>query len=72
MRHLEYIEYTGVTLAGIGFACLSTGFLFTGFMLGVLSCGFLIPYFGNTKQKGLFSLQLYFLVFNILGVINNG
>ena len=65
------LEYMGVFCAAVGFACLSMGFMLWGFGLGIMSCFCLIPYFALTKQNGLFILQVYFLIFNILGVINN-
>jgi hypothetical protein len=66
---MRYIEYIGVILAAVGFACLSLGFMVAGFSLGLLSCFFLIYLFVKTRQTGLFMLQCYFMVFNIIGLI---
>jgi len=65
---LKILEYIGVTLAAIGFACLSLGYLGIGFAIGLFSCAALILYFEETKQKGLLLLQFYFAVFNLIGV----
>ena len=62
-------EYIGVTLAALGFACLSLGYMLVGFGLGTISCFFLIYLFVKTRQRGLFLLQCYFLVFNLIGLI---
>lgn len=68
MKNLEYI---GVILAAIGFTCLSTGFMLGGFILGVISCLFLISFFKYKKLNGLLALQIYFLFANIIGIYNN-
>jgi len=68
-KHLT--EWFGVALAASGFMMLSTGFLLPGFLTGLASCFLLLAYFLHTGQKGLFSLQVFFLFANIIGVINN-
>ena len=78
MTILEYIkilpkplEYIGVGFAAVGFGMLANNMLLFGFVSGTLSCICLIPYFHVMGQKGLFSLQIYFLCANILGMYNN-
>jgi len=68
---MKFYEFFGALLAGIGFGMLSFGFYFTGFILGSLSCIFLIIYFVATKQHSLLTLQAYFSIMNVIGIINN-
>jgi len=68
---MKLLEYIGVFFAAAGFACLSLGFMFAGFLLGFISCAFLILYFNKNKMNGLLCLQFYFLLFNIYGIFNN-
>jgi len=69
--NFKVLEYIGVSLAAVGFSCLSLGYMLEGFILGLLSCGFLIIYFKYFKMDGLLVLQLFFLCANILGIFNN-
>lgn len=66
---MKALEWFGVFFAAVGFALLSLGYLAAGFVLGGISTGLLIPYFGITRQHGLFMLQLYFSVFNLIGLV---
>jgi len=68
---MKVLEYIGVLLAAVGFSCLSVGYLFIGFIVGLLSCGFLIVFFNYNKMNGLLALQVFFLCANILGIFNN-
>jgi len=68
---MKKLEYIGVLLAAIGFACLSLGYLFAGFAIGFFSSIFLIIYFNYYKMNGLMALQFYFIIFNIYGIFNN-
>jgi len=68
---MKAFEYIGVSLAAVGFSCLSLGYMLAGFILGLLSCLFLIIFFKHNKMNGLLSLQLFFLCANILGIYNN-
>jgi len=68
---ISYLEYIGVLLAAIGFTCLSTGYMLVGFILGLISCLFLIVYFYIFNMRGLLALQFYFLCANVYGIFNN-
>lgn len=68
---MKKLEYIGVTLAAIGFLCLSNSLLLAGFIIGLLSCLFLITYFKLSKLNGLLLLQIFFLFANINGIYNN-
>ena len=63
-------EYFGTFLAALGFSLLSFGLYSSGFIVGIVSCFFLIFLFKNTGQRGLFLLQCFFLIANINGVFN--
>lgn len=71
MQKRKLLEYMGTLLAGIGFMCLSVGYMFIGFLLGVISCLFLISFFKVMKLNALLCLQVFFLFANILGMYNN-
>ena len=68
---MRYFEFMGAAMAALGFGLLSTGFLFTGFQVGLLSCLVLIPYFVYRNQYSLLGLQFFFMCANILGMVNN-
>jgi len=66
----KYFEYVGTFLAAIGFGLLSSRHYFGGFIVGIISCLFLLILFKNTRQRGLFLLQSYFLIANTFGAFN--
>jgi len=68
---MKLLEYIGVSLAAVGFSCLSLGYMLAGFILGLLSCLFLIVFFKYNKMNGLLALQMYFFFANIIGIYNN-
>jgi len=68
---MKKFEYIGVTFAAVGFTSLSSGYLLMGFLLGVVSCLFLITYFKLVKMNGLLALQIFFLFANLNGIFNN-
>ena len=68
---MKWVEYIGVFFAAIGFTLLSTGLLYGGFILGVISCLLLISFFKYNKLNGLLMLQIYFLFANLYGIYNN-
>jgi len=71
MLNLKTLEYVGTIFAAIGFTLLSIGLLYGGFILGVISCLFLISFFKIQKLNALLALQCFFLCANILGIYNN-
>lgn len=71
MQKIKLLEYMGTLWAGIGFMCLSVGYMFIGFSLGVISCLFLISFFKIMKLNALLALQIFFLFANIIGIYNN-
>ena len=64
-------EIFGTLLAAAGFLLLSFNMPFHGFTLGIFSCVALIPILKNQKLYALLGLQLFFLIANIIGLINN-
>lgn len=70
-QEMKTLEYIGVFLAAAGFGLLSTGYHLAGFIVGLISCIFLVIYFYKFKQFGLFSLQIYFSFANIIGIFTN-
>jgi len=68
---MKALEYIGVSFAAVGFSCLSMGYLLAGFILGLLSCVFLIAFFKFNKLNGLLALQVFFFFANLNGIYNN-
>lgn len=68
---LKILEYTGTIFAAVGFTLLSVGLLYGGFILGAISCLFLITFFKLQKLNALLGLQVFFLFANLLGIYNN-
>jgi hypothetical protein len=66
-----HYEFFGALLAGLGFGLLGVGYYFSGFILGSISCVFLLIHFYVTGQKSLLTLQAYFAIVNVLGIYNN-
>jgi len=64
------MQFIGSLLAAIGFSCLSFTFYLEGFIIGLLSCLFLVGYFKATGQYSLFFLQLFFSTANLIGIYN--
>jgi len=66
----KYFEYVGTFFAAVGFGLLSSRHYFGGFIVGIISCLFLLILFKKTRQHSLFLLQSYFLIANSFGVWN--
>ena len=64
-------ELIGTIFAAVGFTCLSFGVYGIGFVLGIFSGFFLIPYFYQNKMIPLLTLQGYFAIMNSVGLFNN-
>ena len=64
-------ELLGTVFAASGFTLLSFGRLKYGFMVGLVSCMILIPYFYENNQIYLLTLQCFFATMNIVGIVRN-
>ena len=65
------LELFGTFFAGVGFYSLSETRLKLGFLLGIISCSCLIPFFLINDMYALLGLQIFFLAVNINGLKNN-
>lgn len=68
---MKTLEILGTLLAALGFSLLSFNLLFQGFFIGLLSCFCLLPVLYRSKLFALLGLQIFFLLANINGLLNN-
>ena len=68
---MKWLELVGVIFAAVGFGMLSTGYLLSGFCLGLVSCSLLIPVFYKNKLYLVLTLQAYFATMNSIGIWGN-
>lgn len=68
---MEWLEFIGMAFAMAGFSGLSFGYLKTGFILGLVSCCLLIPFFFITELYFMLTLQAFFAIMNSIGIKRN-
>lgn len=73
LRDFQFmIDKLGNTLAACGFLIISFNYYLIGFIVGLISCILLLNYLKNKRElKSFFYLQIFFLICNINGTINN-
>lgn len=64
------LEWAGALMAVMGafLVAINTGYSKHGYLLLTASSFLLIPFFRHINAKGLFLMQLVFLVINLVGV----
>ena len=65
------LEFVGMAFAMAGFSGLSFGYLKTGFILGLVSCSLLIPFFYLNELYFMLTLQAFFAIMNTIGIWRN-